>query len=251
MIRSILQLSMIVICGLALVSAQSPDSDSSPKESPFSCGITLASSDSIVGTSAYVRLKFQLQALVKAQHGAHAMLLAAQDQKSASTPAIALSALLSGGRKAHEDLICAAYVVDHYQPMDENDKTSKQLLVIAYIQEAEAVSKLLAHIREQFLRGTVDQPASVQLRDAERIAEMNAEQQEAAETLIQTSTMSLMLAIDFTNKAATNTAQTTLLCREYVDLQESAATVTKGDKNAYADAAGLFVTFLKSHKCKG
>ncbi|WP_157466836.1 hypothetical protein [Edaphobacter aggregans] len=192
-------------------------------------------------------MRYQLEALNSAQEAVVIMSEGLENSKSSSTPALALSAILTSSQRGRDDLLCAASIIGRYQPIDDDDKMIRGLLIASYNQEANALIDLQAHMKEQILRRTQSQ--NTLLKDAERISSISKTQDEAADTLIQMTTLSLMLSVDLRNPNAKNTEETLLSCKESEDLRKISAPIAAGKQSAYQGPATLFLKFLEGHKC--
>jgi hypothetical protein len=242
---------MISLYGFTLTaSAQRPRLDVAPKTPPSSCGIALMTIATVAGSPAYVRLRFQIDALSSAQEGVTTMAAAQEEfKRETNSPAVSMSSLFTGFGEAYDNLLCAASITDRYKPTDPDDKTAKALLIVAFNQEAEALADLQTHVKEQLVRPAQENTTATQLKDAERITAMNRLQKEAVETLSQVAVFSLMEAVDLSDPTAKDTAKTLLSCTEFDDLRKRSTEISHSAKSGYSDTAGLFVTFFKSHQC--
>jgi len=231
-------------------SAQRERLDIAPETPPSSCGIALVTIATVTGSPAYVRLRFQIDALSSAQEGVTAMAAAQEEfKRETNSPAVSMSSLFTGLGEAHDNLLCAASIIDRYKPTDPDDKTAKVLLIVAFNQEAEALADLQTHVKEQFVRPAQENTAATQLKDAERITAMNKLQNEAVETLSQVAVLSLMEAVDVSDPNARDTVKTQLSCTEFEDLRKRSTEIAHSAKSGYSDTADLFVTFFNSHQC--
>jgi hypothetical protein len=217
---------------------------------PAGCGITLATISVASGSPAYLRLCYEIEALTAAQDGVTSMNKALNEFNAATAPPLALSALITGTTEARDALHCAAAVMTKYASVNDRDRTVKQLLILAYNQEAEVTMDLQADTKKRFLGSAEKQSNAAIVRDAEHLSAMTATQHDAAESLLQGTAMSLMLAVDLTDATAKNTPKTLLSCNEFDELRTRSAALAKTGTSAYTDSASLFVTFLDGHQCQ-
>jgi hypothetical protein len=229
---------------------QSARLDGPPAEAPPSCGINLASVSSVSGSVSYVRLRYEIEALNAAQESVDGLKMALKDFGSASNPTIALSSLITGVNQAHDSLLCASYLMGQYRPVDKDDKMIRAILISAFDREAATVTDLMAHTKEQFLRPANRQSNAVEFHDAERISAMNAQQNEAATDLLQTTTFSLLRAIDNSDPNAKSTEYLALSCDERMDLLAKNASLAQAEKSAYSTPGTFIQKVLSEHQCK-
>ena len=248
--------TIILFVALPLFSALPFDAQSTaphyevpPAVAPSSCGIALVSEATIVGDIPYKRLAIQLEALRSAQNAVSAMEKGMTEFKTGPTPSLAMSSLFTGTKQAHDALLCSAYLIATYKPVDKDDATSKSALIIAYNQEAAAISDLEVHIKKKFLRSEKDQTQATVLKDAEQMTAITSLQQEAAETLLETTTYALMMSVDLSDPNAKETKQTVLSCEEFNALKAKSTAFSQETKSAYTDAASLISAFLDGHQC--
>jgi len=227
-----------------------PCYDIPPAVPPSSCGLTLAGLSQIPGPVAYQRLAFQLKALQTAQEAVSALQAARAGLMKERNPELGMSALFSGTEHAHNDLVCAASIIAKYTPVDEADSNTRTLLIVAYNQEAAAVADLEVHTKERFLRSESENTQATQVKDAERMTAISSLQDEAASTLAEAASLSLLLSVDDSNPNAKDTKQTLIPCRLYPSLLKESITLARQTKSAYTTSASLFVTFLSGHRCK-
>lgn len=221
-----------------------------PAMPPSSCGLALAELSSTTGPSAYQRLAYQLKALQSAQNSVSALKAGITGLTKKESPALGMSALFTGTKQAHDALLCSASIIAKYTPVDETDSNTRTLLIVAYNQEAAAIADLEAHSKEQFLRSEADRTQAAQVKDAERMTAMNSLQSEAASTLAQMTSLSLLLSVDSSDLNAKDTKQTLIPCSQYPALPRQSTALSKQTKSAYTDSAAFFVTFLERRKCK-
>ena len=217
---------------------------------PASCSIPLMSAAPIVGGIPYKRLAIQLEALRSAQNAVSAMEESLEDFKAQSSLSLAMSALFTGTKKAHDDLLCSAAIIAHYKPADKDDANARALQIDAYNQEAAAISELEAHSKKKFLLSAKEQTPEAILKDAEEMTAIQGRQQGAAETLIQTTTYALMVTVDLSHPDTKDTTQTVLSCDEFEALKVQSTAFAKESKSAYTDVASLITSFLEGHRCK-
>ena len=194
-----------VSCSTGLLFGQSAHLDRPPVTAPPSCGINLISLARVSGSISYVRLRYEIEALNSAQESVDGLTTALKDFDSASSPTIALSTLITGANQAHDSLLCASYLMGQYRPVDGDDKMIRAILISAFNREARAVTELMAHTKDQFLRPANQQSTATEFHDAERISAMNAQQNVAAGDILQTTTFSLLRAIDNSDPNAKTT----------------------------------------------
>lgn len=246
-------LRSVILFLLPLLSfAQSPKPryDLPPRNPPISCGLSLANTEMIKGSLPYVRLRFELAALSSAQEGTAGLKDGIDALNTEAAPTVAISSVFTGIDQSYDALRCSASIIGKYHPVDSDDETIRTLLIVAFNQEAAATTDLRAHIKEQLLRQAKDNTPAIQVKDAERITAMNALQREAAETILQAVSLSLMESVDLSDPSAKDTVQTVLTCDEFDDLKSRSLPPLPDHKTAYTDAVSLFVSFLEGHKCK-
>jgi hypothetical protein len=198
----------------------------------------------------YVRLRYEIEALNAAQESVDGLTTALKDFDSASSPTIALSTLITGANQAHDSLLCASYLMGQYRPVDRDDKMIRAILISAFNREAQAVTEVMAHTKDQFLRPANQQSTAVEFHDAERISAMNAQQNEAAGDILQTTTFSLLRAIDNSDPNAKTTEYLALSCDERTNLLAKSDSLAKAGKSAYSTPATFIQKVLSEHKCR-
>lgn len=241
---------LLLLPTLSLAQIPSSNYEVPPAIAPASCALALASLESLAGSIPYKRLAIQLKALQSAQSGVSALAAGMAGLKTDTSPALAMSSLFTGTKQAHDALLCSASLIARYKPADENDDNARTLLIVAYNQEAAAISDLEAHTKEQFLRSEKDRTNATMVKDAERITSITSLQQEAASTLAQMTTFSLLMSVDTSDPTAKDTKQTVLSCEQFREIRATSTALTHETKSAYTVAASFFVTFLDGHKCK-
>ena len=75
-------------------------------------------------------------------------------------------------------------------------------------------------------------------------------QNEATSSLVELTTLSLLLSVDDSNPNAKNTRQTVIPCAKYPSLLKDSKVLARQTKSAYTDSASIFVMFLEGRKCK-
>lgn len=243
--------TLLLLLPLTIAAQNSePRYDLPPSVTPPSCGLILAGLGSVTGPPAYQRLAYQLKALQTAQGAVSALQAGKTGLLKESSPALGIAALFTGSEQAHDALRCSALVVAKYAPADETDSDTRTLLIIAYNQEAAAIADLEAHSKERFLRSEADPTPATQVKDAERITAISSLQSEAASTLAEATTLSLLLSVDDSNPNAKDTKQTVIPCAQYSALLRESTALAQQTRSAYTDAASFFVKFLEGHRCK-
>ena len=251
--------TMIRTCCLLLASSLSriviaqtvvPRYDIPPAVPPPSCGFRLAQLGRIAGPPAYQRLAFQLRALQSAQVAVSALQAGMEGLQKEQTPALGMAALFTGTKQAHDALLCSASIIAKYAPLDETDRNTRTLLIVAYNQEAAAIADLEAHSKEQFLRTETVRTPAIQVKDAERMTAISSLQSEAASTLAEATSLWLLLSVDDSNPNSKDTKQTAIPCSDYPALLKESTALAHQTKSAYTDSASFFVTFLGGRKCK-
>lgn len=227
-----------------------PRFDLPPEVAPASCGMRLAVLGNVTGPPGYLRLAYQLKALQTAQESRSALQDAMAGLQKGRTPALAMSALFTGTKQAHDDLLCSVSIIAKYAPVDENDSNARTLLIVAYNQEAAAIADLEAHTKEQFLRTDTEMTPATQVKDAERMTAISSLQSEAASTLAQMTSFWLLLSVDVSNPHAKDTKQTVIPCALYPSLLKESTELANQPQSAYTDVASFFVKFLGGHRCK-
>jgi hypothetical protein len=217
---------------------------------PSGCAVNLISIATVSGSSSYVRLRYEIEALWSAQQGVASMSQGLKEFKAASEASTGLSAIITGTNDANDALHCSAIVMEKYTAANDDDRVIRGLMIQAFDQEATAVIDLQGDIKRKILIavGQSDQKTDV-AKDAEVMSAMQAKQKYAAESLLMAVEESLMLAVDLSNMKAKNTAKTTLSCSEFKDLRKKSSAITNGEKSTYRDDASLFIVFLNSHEC--
>lgn len=234
------------------VSAQisGPRYDIPPAVPPSSCSLTLAQLGTITGPAGYQRLAYQLKALQTAQGAVSALKSARAGLLKEPTPALGMSDLFTGTERAHDALLCSVSIIAKYAPTDETDSNARTLLIVVYNQEAAAIADLEAHSNEQFLRSDTDITPATQVNDAERMTAISSLQSEAASTLAEVTSLSLLLSVDDSNPNAKDTKQTVIPCAQFAALLRESTALAQQTKSAYTDSASFFVKFLSGRKCK-
>jgi hypothetical protein len=234
----------------ASLSCQNPSLDQPPATPPVACYTRLISLSSVGGTQSYTRLRYQMTALEVAKDSTGQLQNGFKELNGGGTPTVAISGLITGINQARDSLLCAAYVMGKYSATSEDESTIKTFSVAAYNREAGAVLDMLTLIKEQLSRPSHQGSNADTLHDAERISAITAQQNEAAEDLLQTTTLSLLLAVDTNDPNAKTTEYTLLSCKERSELLTKVAPLAKGDRNAYTVPAMLIQEFFTKHKCR-
>jgi len=235
---------------LTVAQNKKPHYELPPAVAPASCGGALISEATIVGDIPYKRLAIQLEALRSAQNGVSAMAAGIAELKTETIPSLAISSLFIGTKQAHDALLCSAFLIAKYKPVDKDDANARTLQITAYNQEAAAISDLETHMKRKFFRSEKDQSKATVLKDAEEMTAINSLQQEAAANLMETVAYALMMSVDLSDPNAKDTQQTVLSCEEFGELKAKSAAFSNETKSAYTDSASLFAAFLDGHKCK-
>lgn len=121
-------------------------------------------------SEAYVRLRYEVEALTAAQESLAGMDAALRDLDDSTNPTMGLAGMITGMNQAHDSLSCAAYIVGQYRPVTADDETTKAILISVFNREANCVSDSLADSKEQILRSASQQSNATKLKDAERIS---------------------------------------------------------------------------------
>jgi hypothetical protein len=255
-------MAVLLICPLS-ASAQTASSNTprsqtqhthTNKPSPFqpeSCGIPLIALSNATGSKAYVSLRYLIAALDSAQDSVTGMGSSLKEFNSATNTTSALTSLITGADEAEDSLHCAAFIMNRYPVADDEDKLIQTSSAAAFNREADAVSDLMVHIKEKFLRSAaVSQSSAMQVRDAERMSKITESQNKAANDLLQTTVFAVMKAVDLSDKNAKTTPYLAVTCDEYADLIKRNAAFSQADKSAYTQAASLIQTGLDGHKCR-
>jgi hypothetical protein len=243
-------LAPMLLSAFAMGQPPNPHYELPPAAPPPSCAFAIASVDSLTGPVVAKRLAIQLKALQSAQNGVSALAAGMKGLDSEASPALAMSSLFTGTKQAHDALLCSAFLIAKYKSIDKNDENARTLLIVAYNQEAAAIADLEAHSKEQFLRADKERTQAVLVKDAERMTAMTSLQQEAATTLAEMTSFSLLMSVDMTDPDAKDTKLTLIPCDQYEDLKAKSIALSHETKSAYTDTAGFFVTFLDGHTCK-
>jgi hypothetical protein len=214
-----------------------------------SCMLTIGSLSSVSGSPSYLRLRWEIEALAFAQESVTTMEHGLEEFKAADTPSLALSSIITSHNEGRDYLWCAAAVMDRYKPTADDDRLIKRLLVQGYNQEAQVAIDVLADMKKQYL-GTGQQTKAATLKHAEHLSAIHALQMEAGESLVEMTTMSLMLAVDLSDVKAKNTAKTLMSCEEFKDLRTRSDALMKREDSIYRQNASLFLKFIDGHECK-
>ncbi len=137
--------------------------------------------------------------------------------------------------------------------MDETDSNTRTLLIVAYNQEAAAIADLEAHGKEQFLRSEAARTPATQVKDAERMTAMSSLQSEAASTLAEATSLSLLRSVDEQQPEREGyKADRMIPCvrRTPTLLKESTALARPDQRVPTRISASFFVKFLGGRKCK-
>jgi hypothetical protein len=229
--------------------APEPRYDIPPAVTPSSCYLPLAGLGSVTGPVAYQRLAYQLKALQSAQGAISALQAGVTGLKKEVRPTLGMAALFNNTEQAHDALLCSALIIAKYTPVDKTDNDARTLLIVAYNQEAAAIANLEAHSKERFLRSEQDTQATL-LKDAERLTAINTLQNEAASTLAEITSLSLLLSVDDSDPKAKDTKQTLIPCSQYPALLKQSTDLSHQTKSAYTESASFFVVFLEGRKCE-
>ncbi len=244
-------LLLTLVFSSASVSGQQPQTRKATPQAPESCALPLVQMHDVTGSPVYLRLRYVIQALSVAQDSVVDMAAYMKEFDSASTPALALSSLLTGAAQGKDDLHCAAFVIKQYPSNSADDKTIKAILESSFNREADAINDLALRIKEQFRRSAaVSQSGNTQVRDAERMAAMNASQNKAATNILEATSFVLAKSVDLSDLNAKTTPYLAVTCAEYLDLITNNSPVSKAQKSAYQDSAALIQAVLDGHKCR-
>lgn len=231
---------------------------------PEGCSYSMISLASVSGSPAYVRLRYEIEALSSAQQSVELMHQGIKDYTAASEASTKLSAIITSTNDASNALLCSAAIMDRYKSTDKDDTVIKELMVQAFGTESNVVMGLQADLKRQILIavGQADPKTDV-AKDAENQSQMTEAQNHAAESLTIAVTESLLKSVDMSDPKAKNTAKLLISCSEFKDLRKESAAVMGGgtrayrgtavmggERSAYRDDAGLFVSFLNGHECK-
>lgn len=225
-----------------------------PRQAPPSCEINLMGLGTVSGSQAYVRLRYEVEALTAAQESLAGMDAALKDLNDSTSPTMGLAGMISGMNQAHDSLTCAAYIVGQYRPVTKDDETTRAILISVFNREANCVSESLAHGKEQLLRSASQQSNATKLKDAERISARAASQNKAATDLLEITTFSLLHAVDTSDAHAKMAEYLAMSCYERSDLLTRSAALadanTGGEKSAYTTPATFVQKVLTEHKCR-
>lgn len=228
--------------------------DQPPRVAPPSCDINLMSVGNVSGSQAYIRLRYEVEALSTAQESLAGMDASLKDLNASTSPTMALAGMITGMNQAHDSLVCAAYLMGQYRPTEEDDKNIGAILISVFNREAKAVSDTMAHSKEQLMRPASQQSNAVKVRDAERISARTALQNQAATDLLEATTFSLLRAVDVSDYHAKTAEYLTMSCDERGDLLTRSAALADANKgagkSAYTTPATFVQKVLNEHKCR-
>jgi hypothetical protein len=195
-------------------------------------------------------LRYEVEALEVAQDSTGQLRDGLKEFNGGGTPTVAISGLITGMNQARDSLLCAAYLMGQYDAATEDENTIKVILISAFNREAVAVTDILALIKEQMSRPINQGSNAETFNDAERMSAITAQQHEAVEDLVQSTTFSLILAVDNHDPNAKTTEYTVLSYMERGELLSIVTSLAKGERNAYRAPAWLIQEFLTGHKCR-
>jgi len=234
--------------------SHAPRPDQPPRVAPPYCEINLMGLGNVSGSQAYVRLRYEVEALTAAQESLAGMDAALRDLDGSTSPTMGLAGMITGMNQAHDSLTCAAYIVGQYRPVTEDDETTRAILISVFNREANCVSDSLAHGKELLLRSASQQSNATKLKDAERISARTASQNQAATDLLEITTFSLLRAVDTSDAHAKRAEYLAMSCGERSDLLTRSVALANankgGEKSAYTTPATFIQKVLTEHKCR-
>jgi hypothetical protein len=215
---------------------------------PF-CNIHLVSLAMVNGSPSYVRLAFIAESLASAQTAAETMKKEIADIKTAKSWAALFEVQAQAADEAVGDLHCAAQIAFRYKPTDKDDENVRLMLIASFNQEAQAVIDLTASEKRRLLRSDpVAKNPQIASKDADELSNIYESQRDAASTILQASTLAILLAIAPSPDGLT-TSGLNITCSERSDLLQRVESTSKGTKTAYSQDAGIIKVALTEHHC--
>jgi hypothetical protein len=215
---------------------------------PF-CDIHLVSVATVKGTPAYVRLAFLAESLVSAQTAAEIIKKEVDDIRKADSWTALFEIQTQAANEAGGYLHCAAQIAFRYKPTDKDDANSRLMLISAFNQEAQAVIDITACEKRRLIR--TDPAANnpqIASKDADEISKIYESQRDAASTILQASTLAILLATAPSPDGLT-TSGLNITCSERSDLLQRVESTSNGAKTAYSQDAGIIKVALTEHHC--
>ena len=242
---------MFAAISAVAVYGQSPDLRKPPAQLPPSCSmIVISSLTTMTGSEPYRSLRFEIEALELAQQSVDSVNKAVKESNAENTDAAsAMASLLQGMEESRNKLECAAYVAGQWHPKDEDLRPAAEMLIVVYNRKARVAIEVLAHTKERFVRPDGAQNKAVLMRDAERIASMNAEQTESTTDLVDITGVSLMKSLDLSDPSAKTVEYLAMTCSEREDLLSRIKNFGGDQTSDYAKIADMIQTALAGHKC--
>lgn len=212
-----------------------------------SCTLSVVSLKQINGSLAYRRLKYQIESLTLGQEAVDSLGKAYEEIQKANNITSLLSSMLPATDEAKDDYNCAAYIAQ-ISPTDADNKAYMRILANAYKAEASVIDDMVAHTKEQMLRNNPPTKAQ-QVHDAERSATRTKRQNEAATTILEMTTYTLLLSVDLSDKNAKTTEYLAMTCTEKADLESAIEKFAAKPESAFTTPATFIKKVLTEHKC--
>lgn len=215
---------------------------------PF-CDIHLVSLAMVNGSPSYVRLAFLAESLASAQTAAETMKKEVADIQTAKSLTALFEVQAQAANEAVGYLHCAAQIAFLYKPTDKDDANLRLMLIAAFNQEAQAVVDITASEKRRLIRtDPVANNPQIASKDADEISKIYESQRDAASTILQASTLAILLAIAPSPDGLT-TSGLNITCSERSDLLQRVESTSNGTKTAYSQDAGIIKTALTEHHC--
>lgn len=244
----------VVLCLIAVPCSGQRKGAKSPFETdkvppPF-CDIHLVSIAMVSGSPSYVRLAFIAESLGSAQEAAEIMKKEIADIRAAKSLADLFEIQAQGSNEASGYLHCAADIASRYKPIDKDDVNLRLMLIAAFNQEAQAVIDLTASEKRRLLRpDPIAKNPQTASKDGEYLSKIYESQRDAASTILEASTLALLLAIAPSSDGKT-TSGLQMTCSERSNLLQKVESISKGTDTAYSQDAGVIKDALSNHQCK-
>lgn len=215
---------------------------------PF-CDIHLVSLAMVNGSPSYVRLAFLAESLASAQTAAETMKKEVADIQTAKSLTALFEVQAQAANEAVGYLHCAAQIIFRYKPTDKDDANLRLMLIAAFNQEAQAVIDITASEKRRFIRtDPVANDPQMASKDADEISKIYESQRDAASTILQASTLAILLATAPSPDGLT-TSGLKITCSERSDLLQRMESTSNGTKTAYSQDAGIIKVALTEHHC--
>lgn len=216
--------------------------------SSSSCRLTIGALRQVTGSLVYRRLKYEVAALKLGQESVETLNRSNEDIQKAENITNLLSSMIQSTDDGKDGYDCAAYIV-RIAPTNADDKAFMAGLAKAYEAESWVLSDLVAYTKESLLRPGQATNAQ-QIRDAERSAARTKKQNEAATTILEMTTYTLLTSIDLSDKNAKTTEYLAMTCAEKSDLEEAIEELAGKPESAFTVPATFIKKVLTEHKCR-